>query len=240
MDRSYIIYIISGLIYIISNILLLYLSNRIIQETNTNPLRKILTNDEISQIFYQTNYSISYSIKHEYKNLRFLMDYDQCNEYKEKILDLKTKEDKYISKVFSVDLGFIGAIIGIIYYGLILLVFFAIYFYLVYLLGSCLCEHIRVLMLCCWPCFAIVFNIFAIAYMVLIFVLIYYIFWSGSKEFEEFLDCPFVNRDFMSNKYSEMIDFRKDLKYFSFIIIVNIVSCYAYVFSSEKNKSTSY
>ena len=74
MDRSYIIYIISGLIYIISNILLLYLSNRIIQETNTNPLRKILTNDEISQIFYQTNYSISYSIKHEYKNLRFLMD----------------------------------------------------------------------------------------------------------------------------------------------------------------------
>ena len=76
--------------------------------------------------------------------------------------------------------------------------------------------------------------------MVLIFVLIYYIFWSGSKEFEEFLDCPFVNRDFMSSKYSEMIDFRKDLKYFSFIIIVNIVSFYAYVISSEKNKSTSY
>ena len=55
------------------------------------------------------------------------MDYQQCNEYKEKILDLKTKRDKYISYVFDVDLAFIGAIIGIIYYGLILLVFFAIY-----------------------------------------------------------------------------------------------------------------
>ena len=72
--------------------------------------------------------------------------------------------------------------------------------------------------------------------MALIFVLIYYIFWSGSKEFEEFLDCSIVNKDFMSNKYSEIIDFRKDLKYFSFIIIVNIVSCYAYVISSDKVK----
>ena len=236
MERSYIIYIISGLVYILSNILLLFFSNRIIKETETNPLRKNLTNDEISQIFYQTNYSISYSIKQEYKNLRFLMDYQQCNEYKEKILDLKTKRDKYISYVFDVDLAFIGAIIGIIYYGLILIVIFAIYFYLVYLLGSCLCEHIRVLMFCCGPCFACVFNIFAYAYMALIFVLIYYIFWSGSKEFEEFLDCSIVNKDFMSNKYSEIIDFRKDLKYFSFIIIVNIVSCYAYLISSDKVK----
>ena len=79
MERSYIIYIISGLVYILSNILLLFFSNRIIKETETNPLRKNLTNDEISQIFYQTNYSISYSIKQEYKNLRFLMDYQQCN-----------------------------------------------------------------------------------------------------------------------------------------------------------------
>jgi len=80
MSTSFIISIISGLIYIISNILLLFISQRVIEVTNNNPLRKSLTNDEISQIYIQTNYSISYSIKQEYKNLRFLMGYDKCNE----------------------------------------------------------------------------------------------------------------------------------------------------------------
>ena len=240
MRTSFIISIISGLIYIISNILLLFISQRVIEVTNNNPLRKSLTNDEISQIYIQTNYSISYSIKQEYKNLRFLMGYDKCNEYKGKILDLKTKEDKYISKVFEVDLGFIGAVTAILYYCLILILIFTVYFYFVYLLGSCLCEHIRILMVCCWPCFAWILLIFFIFYFVMIIVLIYQINWGATKEFVEFLDCPFVNKDFMSQKYSEMIDFRRDLKYFLFIIIVNIISCYTYLFSSEKNKEASF
>ena len=65
MNTSFIISIISGLIYIISNILLLFISQRVIEVTNNNPLRKSLTNDEISQIYIQTNYSISYSIIQE-------------------------------------------------------------------------------------------------------------------------------------------------------------------------------
>ena len=95
-------------------------------------------------------------------------------------------------------------------------------------------------MVCCWPCFAWILLIFFIFYFIMIIVLIYQINWGATKEFVEFLDCPFVNKDFMSQKYSEMIDFRRDLKYFLFIIIVNIISCYTYLFSSEKNKESSF
>ncbi len=83
-----------GLVYIVSGIGLLIYTIRIHMKTESNPLSKNITDQEIDQILAnnrQNDYSPYYESQNlrGKKNLRFLMDYSLCSEYIQKIKDLK-------------------------------------------------------------------------------------------------------------------------------------------------------
>ena len=244
MNGTSFCFLIVGIIYVGTSIGLLVHSHKIYEKTKSNPLSKTITDEEIDQIIIKNNgqndYNPYYKVQKikEKKNLRFLMDYEKCNEYIKKIKELKTKDERYrdLNDVFEVDVGFINTIISIFFYSLIIVLIYVVYIYVVYTLSVCCCEQFMCLVDTCYPCFACFMYIFGLSYLVLLIVLIYQKYWSSAKDFADFTDCSNVNKYYLVQHYSDIIDLGDHASRCLYFLLANMVACCCMGYSSKQEE----
>ena len=93
------------------------------------------------------------------------MEQENCDEYKDKLLQLKP--DKYstentvtINEVFGVDINFLNLATNTFYYILWIVLVLVLYFSLVIVLSICYCEGCILLALPCYPCLLVFLKFF--------------------------------------------------------------------------------
>ena len=220
-----------ALVYIASGIGLLIYTIRIHMKTESNPLSKSITNEEIDQILAnnrQNDYSPYYESQNlrGKKNLRYLMDYGVCNEYIQKLINLKkeTSQYKHLNDVFHVDVVFLASISYIFAFSLVVVLLFVGYYILIGALSSCCCDQLMCLARICNPCFSCFLFLFGLAYIFLFIVLIIEKYDSNIKNFAEFSDCSNVNSYYLRDKYSNIINLGNDLNICLYFLIANMTA----------------
>ncbi len=232
-----------GLVYIASGIGLLICTIIIHVKTESNPLSKKITDEEIDQILAnntQNDYTPYYESQNlrGKKNLRFLMDYSLCSEYIQKIKDLKKESAQYrdLNDVFHVDVVFLASISYIFAFSLVVVLLFVGYMYLIGMLSACCCDQLMCLAKICFPCFSCFLFLFGLAYIFLFIVLIVEKYDSNIKNFAEFSDCSNVNSYYLKDKYSDIINLGNDLNICFYFLIANMTANFCLGYSSKKAK----
>ena len=235
-----------GFIYIVSGIGLLICTIIIHLKTESNPLSVKITDEEIDQILANNsqndqNYYTPYYESQNFRgktNLRFLMDYDICSEYIQKIKDLKKESAEYreLNDVFHVDIVFLNSISYIFAFSLVAFHLVVVYMYLISILSSCCCDQLLCLARICFPCFSCFIYLFGLAYIFFFIVLIIQINDSNIKNFAEFSDCSNVNSYYLKDKYSNIINLGNDLKICLYFLIANMTASCCLGYSSNKAK----
>lgn len=234
-----------ALVYIVSGIGLLVCTIIIHVKTEPNPLSQTIIDEEIDTILLSNDrqndydYSLYYESKNlrGKKNLRVLMDYDKCNEYIEKIIQLKKEdiEDRDLNDVFKVDVGFLASITYIFAFFLIVVLIYLVYLYLVLSLSACCCEQLLCLGRVCLPCLSCFLYLLVLSYLVLFIVLIVEKYDKNIKNFAEFSDCPNVNNSYLKEKYSNIINLGTYLNVSLYLVIANMIASCCLGYASKKN-----
>ena len=229
MKGSTICFVIITILYIASNLGLLFFTYKISKETETNPLSKDITDEDIIEFLNleKKEKPISYYKREELKekkNLRLLMDGEKCNEYREQIEKLIGEKNKNLNYVFDFDISFLNSMAIGFYYCLIITSILLLYFLMIHSLSSCCCEGFYCLFLPCYPFFICFIYLLFIYYFCLFITLVYQKYGGSTKDFEEFLFCPNVNYALLTQNYSDLLDLRKDLEYCLYIMIANFAS----------------
>ena len=232
-----------GLVYIVSGIGLLIYTIRIHMKTESNPLSKNITDQEIDQILAnnrQNDYSPYYESQNlrGKNNLRFLMDYGLCNDYIQQINNLKKKSSEYkkLNDVFKVDVVFLASISYIFAFSLVVVLLFVGYYVVIGALSACCCDQLMCLARICDPCFSCFLCLFCLAYVFLFIVLIVEKYDSNIKNFVEFSDCSNVNSFYLRDKYSNIINLGNDLNICLYFLIANMAASCCLSYSSKKPK----
>ena len=229
-----------ALVYIGSGIGLLVSTIIIHVKTEPNPLSEPITDEEIDKIVLANNRQNDYDYSRYYetqnlrgkKNLRVLMDYDICNEYIQKIIQLKKEEKEYrdLNDVFKVDVVFLASISYIFAFFLVVVLIYLVYLYLVIAQLICL-AHI------CLPCFTCFLYLLGLAYIFLFIVLIVEKYDKDIKNFAEFTDCPNVNNNYLKEKYSNIINLGTYLNVAIYLVIANMIATCCLGYASKKSDS---
>ena len=236
------------LIYLATSVLLLYVTYLLSEKTGENPLKEEINAYDINLIlntsstkFSLTSFLEIQEIK-EKKNLRVLMDDQKCESYKNKILELITKDAKEegvrtnLNKVFGIDLVLLNSTSNIFFYVACVVVGFFIYFYLVLVLSVTCCSGCINLLLGCIPCFACFLEIFSFVYLIFIIILVYHQYWGAINDFIEFMDCPSVNKDYLLEKYGDINDIKKYIQTSLYVFVINFIVCWIASVCTKKEK----
>ena len=232
-----------SILYLVTSIGLLYLIYILAGKTAHNPLSEEITSYDINQFFNTSSSELSLTsfldvqeIK-EKKNLRGLMDNQECESYKTKILKLNNEKGKInLNKVFGIDLVILNSASNIFLYVSFVVTLFLIYFYFVLILSITCCYGCINLAMPCFPCFVCFLEIFSFVYLILLIVLVYHHYWGDINDFIEFLDCPSVNKDLLETKYYDIIDIKKYIKSCLYALIINWIVCWIVSCCTGKEK----
>ena len=78
--------------------------------------------------------------------------------------------------------------------------------------------------------------IYGFANFALFVVFFYHYFWGSMNDFVQFLDCSIVNKTYMMQKYSKIVDIKKDIKIFLILTSVYFFLCFLYGGCSFKER----
>ena len=164
------------------------------------------------------------------------MDYDKCNEYIQKIIQLKKEDIEYrdLNDVFKVDEVFLASISYIFAFFLVVVLIYLVYLYLVIALSACCCEQLICLGHVCLPCFSCFVYLLVLSYMFLLIVLIVEKYDKNIKNFAEFSDCPNVNNNYLKEKYSNIINLGTYINISLYLVIANMIASCCLGYASKK------
>ena len=226
-----------SILYLVTSIGLLYLIYILAGKTAHNPLSEEITSYDINQFFNTSSSELSLTsfldvqeIK-EKKNLRGLMDYQDCEIYKNKILKLKEEITPVnLNMVFEIDFVVLHSALNLFFYIAIVVTLYFIYFYSGLILSVTYCDGCINLIYPFVPCFV------CFLYLILIIVLFYHECWGSINNFLEFLDCSSVNKDLLETKYYDLIDIKEDITSCLLILGLNYIILWILSYSTSKEK----
>ena len=212
-------------------------------KTGHNPLKEEISSNDIDKFFYSLNSKQSLTsfldiqeIK-EKKNLRGLMDNQDCEIYKNKILKLKEETTPVnLNMVFEIDFVVLHSALNLFFYIAIVVTLYFIYFYSGLILSVTYCDGCINLIYPCVPCFVCFLYIYSFLYLILIIVLFYHECWGSINNFLEFLDCSSVNEDLLETKYYDLIDIKEDITSCLLVLGLNYIILWILSYSTSKEK----
>ena len=248
MKLSTCLTLIISVLYLATSVGLLYLTYILETKTRHNPLDEEITSNDINKFFNTSSSKLSLTsflemqeIKKK-KSLRVLMDDQKCENYKNKILELKSKNTEKerittnLNKVFGIDLVVLHSATYLFFHLSCIVTVLIVYFYLVLILSVTCCDACICLVMPCYPCFVCFLELFCIVYLILIIALVYHHYWGSINDFIEFLDCPSVNKDFLEVKYYDIFDIKKYIKSCLYAYVINLIVCWIVSFFTGKEK----
>ena len=223
-----------SILYIGTSIALIGVTFLLEGKTEKNPLELGITYADINQIL-NTNSKLSLASFlemqeiREKRNLRVLMDNQECESYKTKIKKLTIEYGKNttnINKVFETDLVMLHIFTYLFLYVSFAVLFFVIYFYGTLILSITCCSGCIKCAFSCYSCFVWFLRAYSFVYLILLIILAYQHFWGTINNFIDFIDCPGVNRSFLQEKYSDAIDAKNYMKICLYVLIINYIVCW--------------
>ena len=234
-----------SILYIGTSIALISFTFLLEGKTEKNPLELGITYADIKQILNTTNSKLSLASFlemqeiREKRNLRGLMDTQECDSYKTKISKLTIEYGKNttdINKVFETDLVMLHIFTYFFLYVSFAVLFFVIYFYGTLILSITCCSGCIKCAFSCYSCFVWFLRAYSFVYLILLIILAYQHFWGTINNFIDFIDCPGVNRSFLQEKYSDAIDAKNYMKICLYVLIILCAGLFPFTPGEKKKK----